>query len=257
MSPSWRSRLRITLSPGQARAVLVAGRPRQVEKTAVWHCPPSEEDSHPWQGALRALADAMPSFGVRGAPATVVLSNHFVRYALLPWSDQVTGAQERQALARILFEKHFGSQAAGWSIRLSDGAYGEASLASAVDPQLPDAILATCAAAGLKSPSIQPALMTVFNDHRRQLTAPNACLVVAEPGKLGLLAAHHGQCLAVRTMPFHGELAAELGPLVRRELLLAGLPLPARVYVHAPDQTSWPAVLASGLDLEPLQGVPA
>jgi hypothetical protein len=72
--------------------------------------------------------------------------------------------------------------------------------------------------------------------------------VVAEPGKLGLLMAGAGGWFAVRTLPLRQGLSQELEPLVRRELLLAGLPAPVRIYLHAPGET----LAAPGVDGLPL-----
>lgn len=246
MSLLWRKRLRIALAPDGVAAVLLArGRKPAVEKKLAWACRPGRSDTHPWQAAIRALSEGIGELQAKGADATIVLSNHFVRYALLPWSDQVTGAEERQAIARISFEKYFGSAAGGWSVRLSDDAYGRPSLASAVDMPLPEAIVQACHGAGLKPFSVQPYLMSVFNQYRRQLTAPNTCLVVAEPRRIGILMAGAGGWFAVRTLPLRQDFSQELVPLVRRELLLAGLPAPSRIYLHAPGGMTVPA--AEGL----------
>jgi hypothetical protein len=253
VSPLWRKRLRIALAPGSVGAVLMTcGRKPVVEKKLAWACTPEPSDTHPWQAAIRALSGGMGEMQAKGADATIVLSNHFVRYALLPWSEQVTRAEERQAMARISFERHFGRAAGGWAVRLSDDAYGKPSLASAVDVTLPEAIVQACDTAGLRPLSMQPYLMSVFNQYRRQLTAPNTCLVVAEPRKIGILMAGAGGWFAVRTLPLLGDLSQELAPLVRRELLLAGLQ-DAQIYLHAPDETGVAARIAGGLPFELLE----
>ena len=250
MSPLWRKRVRIALAPDGVAAVLMArGRKPAVEKKLAWACQPGPSDTQPWQAAVRALAEGIVELQAKGADATIVLSNHFVRYALLPWSDQVTGAEERQAMARISFERHFGGAAKGWSVRLSDDAYGKPSLASAVDMPLPEAIVQACNGAGLRPFSVQPYLMSVFNQYRRQLAVPNTCLVVAEPRKIGMLMAGADGWFAVRTLPLRDGLSQELLPLVRRELLLAGLPAPARIYLHAPGEVAAPMADGQPFDL--------
>jgi hypothetical protein len=246
VSPLWRKRLRIALAPDRVAAVLMArGRKSGVEKKLDWACRPDPSDTQPWQAALRALSGGIEELQAKGADASIVLSNHFVRYALLPWSDQITGAAERQAMARISFERHFGSAASGWAVRLSDDAYGKTALASAVDTTLPEALVQMCQNAGLGLSSVQPYLMSVFNQYRRQLAAPNTCLVVAEPHKLAILMAGAGGWFAVRTLPLRDGLSQELWPMVRRELLLAGLH-DARIYLHAPGEAGLAEAAAGG-----------
>ncbi|SFU62319.1 hypothetical protein SAMN05216350_103196 [Polaromonas sp. YR568] len=254
MSPLWRRRLCISLAPDAVAAVLMTrGRKPAIEKKLAWASKPDPSDTQPWHGAVRALAEGLGELEAKGADATIVLSNHFVRYALLPWSDQVTGAEERQAMARISFEKLFGSAAGGWAVRLSDDAYGKPSLASAVDMSLPDAIVQACHGAGVRPFSVQPYLMSVFNQYRKQLAAANTCLVVAEPRRVGLLMAGEDGWFAVRTLPLRNELSHELAPLLRRELLLAGLP-DARIYLHAPGEATAAGLPFESLDLAPLAG---
>ncbi len=53
---------------------------------------------------------------------TVVLSNHFVRYAVVPFDSAVSGASEEElALARFHFTKIHGERAKGWEVRMSEG----------------------------------------------------------------------------------------------------------------------------------------
>jgi len=56
-----------------------------VEKSTV-ACDPGF-GAQPWDGALAALKDCDTSLR-----ATVVLSNHFVRYAIVPWSEALDSA---------------------------------------------------------------------------------------------------------------------------------------------------------------------
>lgn len=235
MSLLWRKQLRIALAPDMVSAVLLApGRQGKVERKAVWPCRPVPLDTHPWEAALRTFSQNVAGLKAADADVSFVLSNHFVRYVLLPWSDQLTGAGEREAMAGIHFERHFGAAVGGWTVCLSDSGYGKASLASAVDAPLPVAIVHVCKAAKLSVGSVQPYLMSAFNHYRRGLTADSFCVAVAEDRRVGLLMAQAGEWHAVRNLPLRGPLTDQLLPIVNREILLAGLSAPARIYLHAP-----------------------
>ena len=131
----------------------------------------------PWQGAIEVLKGiAFPRSRV-----TVVLSNHFVRYALVPWSDALRTPAEEQAYLRHQFAKIHGERAKHWLLRASEASRGQARLASAVDAELIAAIKALFPkGAKAKLVSIQPALMHVFNAARRGLPDAGAWLVIAE-----------------------------------------------------------------------------
>jgi len=58
-----------------------------------------------------------------GKPAaTVILSNHFLRYALVPWRAELADAKEDLSFARHCFTKVYGKAAQQWKLRLSQEA---------------------------------------------------------------------------------------------------------------------------------------
>ena len=165
MSRLFPERLLVRLSPAEVQV----GAARQA-------CDPAF-GAEPWHGALEALKGiAWPRSRV-----TVVLSNHFVRYALVPWSDAIANAAEEQAYLRHHFAKIHGERAKGWQLRASEAPKGAPRLASAVDSALVDAIRAAFPKSGkAKLVSVQPALMYVFNRARHAVPTAGAWLVVAE-----------------------------------------------------------------------------
>ena len=165
MSHLFPERLLVRLSPAEVQV----GAVRQA-------CDPAF-GAEPWHGALEALKGvAWPRSRV-----TVVLSNHFVRYALVPWSDAIASPAEEQAYLRHHFAKIHGERAKGWQLRAGEAPKGAPRLASAVDSALVDAIRASFPKGGkAKLVSVQPALMYVFNRARDAVPRTGAWLVVAE-----------------------------------------------------------------------------
>src|SRR5262249_3590181 len=89
--------------------------------------------------ALSRLAEELARASAR---VTVVLSNHFARYALVPWSDGLRKAEEEAAFARYCFAKIHGERSKDWDLRLSPAPSGAARIASAVDAPLVQAVRA-------------------------------------------------------------------------------------------------------------------
>ena len=133
-----------------------------------------------WHGALEALRSM--AFG--RARVTVVLSSHFVRYAIVPWSDALGTPAEEDAYVRHHFAKVHGERAKGWLFRSSEGPRGAPRLASAIDRALLDAIKA-CFPKGGKARliSVQPQLMCKFNEWRSTIPPQGAWVVLAEPDR--------------------------------------------------------------------------
>ena len=87
---------------------------------------------------------------------TVVLSNHFARYTVVPPQVDAT-AEEELALARFHFAKIHGERARGWEVRISRAGDGPR-LACAIDASLLERLKA-CFPKGGKArlASVQPA----------------------------------------------------------------------------------------------------
>src|SRR5204862_252531 len=80
-------RILIALAPDSLALLRVSGgvRPRVSEKRTV-ACDPAA-GSQPWQGAVAGLHRLTEGTRDANAQVTVVLSNHFARFILVPWSE--------------------------------------------------------------------------------------------------------------------------------------------------------------------------
>jgi hypothetical protein len=143
----------------------------------------------PWQGALERLKE----MDLGSCRVTIELSSHFVRYALVPWSEALATPAEEEAYVRHHFAKIHGERAKPWAVRASEAAPGEPRLASAVDAALIEQLKRSFAGKKkAKLVSIQPALMRCFNAVRRTVPAGGAWLVLVEPGR-ACIALHGGR----------------------------------------------------------------
>jgi hypothetical protein len=151
-------------------------------------CDPAH-GAEPWHGALARLQETQ----LGRSRVTIELSSHFVRYALVPWSEALATPAEEEAYVRHHFARVHGERAKAWAVRATEAARGEPRLASAVDAALIDALKALFE----KKPaarlvSIQPALMSRFNAARGALPRTGAWLVIAEADR-ACIALHGGR----------------------------------------------------------------
>jgi hypothetical protein len=162
------------------------------------------------------------------ADFTVVLSNHFARYVVVP-PQEGASAEEEVALARFQFARIHGERSRGWEVRISR-AGGGPRLACAIDASLLERLKA-CFPKGGKArlASVQPALMAAYNALRRRIPREGAWLLLTEPGR---------SCLA-RVEPkgwgsVHNGHDADWERLIERERNRAGgAALPTVVLKHA------------------------
>jgi hypothetical protein len=191
----------------------------------------------PERRSLRlAPGDAVEGLQVEGGRVdlTVVLSNHFVRYALLPWSDSLDTPEEEEAFARHQFTRIYGERAAAWTFRCSEGAAGDARLASAIDTELLEKLRATFAQPPVRLVSVQPELMAVYNRHRKAVPAEGAWLVLLEPGRACIALRGPQGWLAVRNARLQADDAESWIAQLDQERRRVGGDTPALALLHAP-----------------------
>ncbi len=197
--PGLRERLLISLAPGELSWVRLSGglrglmQPHAGAKRTV----PVDAGfgARTWDGAIHALRTEAAQWQNDNVAVRIVLSNHFVRYALVPSSDGVSAGEEELALARFHFAKVHGDASRDWNIRLSPASGRRtARLACAVDNALVTA-LQQCFPRDRRPrlSSVQPLLMSVFNHAgSRAIPAKGAWLIMAEADR-ACVALHSGK----------------------------------------------------------------
>lgn len=254
MLPSWRNQLRVVLCPDKAIILgLGKGLRRKVEIQAILSCIPMP-DAPAWQPALSAFEQWLGANDTGKAEVTVVLSNHFVRYALMPFSEDVTSRAEEQTLAQILFESIYGDWAKQWQFQIGEGGYGEARLVAGVDSMLLNRIGDVMAAHSLRLRGVAPYLVSAFNRFHERIQEDSGLFAVAEPGQLAVIAFRSGQISGVRRVPLNGGLEELLPNLLQREMLTSGLDMETvPVYLHIAGQVDINLPTVAGMYVHLLQ----
>lgn len=233
MSPSWRDRWIAVLSPDRV-LLLRQGRGWRARPDVVAEAACATPTG---MGAAEALERLLASAAQGPADLTVVLSNHFVRYVLVPWRPEVSQRAELAAFAAICFDETFGPEPGGREIRCGRERAPSARVAAGVDADLLARLRAAAAASRLRLLSVQPYLTAVFDRVLRSLDRRDFMFLVAEPQRACLLVATGGCWRAVRSNAADASPESLTG-LLAREAQLAGLAddgMPP-IYVHAPGQ---------------------
>jgi hypothetical protein len=254
----WRDRVRIVLCPDRVITVHCKGglRPHIVAKQV--HRYSGSEPG--WQAALPVLQTALENPDWRNADATLIISNHFVRFLLLPWNDVSLNDAEKLSLLQHRFAEVYGEASATWEMRLSEGTFGSPSLASAVDLRLLEQLKGIFNASPLRLKSIQPYLMTAFNVCRRELGKEAAWFVLAEQGVFCVGSLDQGQWQSIRLRQTgNNDLTErdwfdEAMLVLEREMLLADKEInSSKVFVYAPEVPELPTIKRGLLAIHPLR----
>jgi hypothetical protein len=237
VSLSWRNRVRIALAPHRVSLVRLAHGtgPRANERKEVT-CVRSRA-ARGWNPALEALREMLDGGDRTRGSATVVLSNQFVRYLVLPWMAELVTQAEELEFARARYAKVFGEASRQWDILLNPAAPGQPRLTAAIDSGLLAALSAALACSRLQLTAVEPLLATRFNEARRRIDA-SAWLVIAEHGWLLMAWISRGQWHSVRSRPIHGAIVPLAQVLEQERLLLGAEDNDAKVHVWAEDEVA-------------------
>lgn len=242
MLPLWRDELRVVLAPEQVVLVRLVwaltrrGPVRRVAAKMVVDCAPAQPTARRYDAAINALAAELPRLLVRKTDAKVILSNHFMRYTLMPWSETLSDAAEELAYARHCFRQLYGAAAERWELRLSPERVGLPQLVSAVDMRFLAALHEVFVRNGVVLASIQPQLMAAYNNCRPSLQHRSAWFVLYEPGCLCLALLQDGRWTSVRTMRIGSDWRDTLALVLERETYLAESDIAIQaVYLWAPE----------------------
>jgi hypothetical protein len=187
--------------------------------------------------AVEALAGLLAQTEIGTGDLTLLLSNHFVRYLLVPWRAEVGSPLELAAFAEICCDQIFGSDGGRRILLTAREPAPSPRLAAVLDATLLESLRLVVAPSRLRLASIQPYLAAAFNRLRASFGHRDFIFVVAEPSRTCLLVSIGGCWSSVRASAGEDRPQA-LADLIEREAQLLGLAedgMPA-VFVHAPRQ---------------------
>lgn len=249
----WRDRVCIALCPDRLITVHYRSglQPRIVDKKVQYNYSAPEAG---WQATLTLLKATLNNPAWQNADATLIISNHFVHYLMLPWNDVVLTDAEKLSLLQHRFAEVYGEASATWELRLNEGSFGSPSLASAVDQGLLEQLKNIFNESPLRLKSIQPYLMTAFNTCRRKLGRDAAWFVLAEQGVFCIGLLRNGQWQSIRLRRTEGDWFDEAMLLLEREMLLAEKEYEgSKVFIYAPEIPVSSPIKRGTLLIYPLQ----
>jgi len=173
--------LRVFVAADRVAVVRTSGRfgsARRAQPLRTLHVEAGDDSGKAMLAALGGVFEE-----ARAKRVSVVLSNALVRYLVVPWSDRITSAEERNALARHAFTQVFGAAAAGWTFVVSPAGKETHTLAAAVDTSVLEGLRGAAGRSGARLRSVQPLLMAVYNHWRADVGREALSLLLLEPGR--------------------------------------------------------------------------
>ena len=233
MSPLWRDEIGIYLAPHKLALTRLA-RGVKPKSIGAAHCSNELADDTHWGAALGALDALLAKPEWQGAVARVVISDHWVRYAVVPYAAALSGTAECLAHARQVLTSIYGEIVSHWTLALADSRPGTAQLASAVPSSLVEELQAMLLRRKIPLRSLQPQLVSAFNHWRAQLPDGGAWFVSIEQGSLAAAHLRPGGWDRVHSVRIGADWTVELRRLQTFGRLAHAQAQEGRVYVDAP-----------------------
>lgn len=233
MSLSLREHVRVALTASRVDVVRV--RPRWRREAHEYHT--VAYDTAPGVNAenraVSALGAALEPVRGRARTCSIVVSNTYVRYVLLPWRHEIRDAQAREAYARACLARVYGACAAGWTLTLDEVTYGKPVVVCAIDRGLLESLRAAVFDCGMRLASVRPFFGAAFNRCRRHLRDAALWFAVVEPERVCLAHVVRRGLVHFTAQRAGVDLGGDLAAMMARESLLTGA-TPQRLYIFAP-----------------------
>lgn len=233
MSLLWRDEVGIYLSPWRVCLVRLSRGLRP--KVTAEHEQAIESSAHGgWAAASPVLEQCLSQPAWQGAHARIVLADHWVRYAVVPWEASLASADERLTHARQLLISIYGEVVSDWDLRLSETRPQCPRVVCAIPTALVSGLRAACETRALKVTSLQPQLIASYEIWRSRLPAGNAWFVTIEQGSLAAARICADGWDRVHSVRIGSDWARELKRLQTFGRLASQAPDEGSVYIDAP-----------------------
>lgn len=248
MSPSWRDRIGVSLAPGRVALLRFSrGWQPQLAQSEVAE---AEGDDASGSTAIRLLAALLTAEGMSRGDVSITVSSHYVRYAVLPWSDVVSD-EDWQALAQHQFRTVYGDGALDWATAIAWQGPERPVVACAMPKALLDMVHATVRGAGMRLRSVSPYFVAAFNFCRRRLPDDAFWFGVLESGRFTFGGVDKGMWASMASRRLGSGSTLRLTETLEQEVLGGdGTAARGRAFVFSPERELSPVADGTGWTLE-------
>lgn len=197
---------------------------------------------------VHCLRQAMSNKLWQGAMPTMIVSNSFARYTVIPWDIELAVASERQAYLQHFFNLAYGEQSKKWHLLMSEPVFGQAAIASGMNRDLLQALHNVFAESNVKIAAVYPQLMLAINQtlsevkkqslSRGKDDAFSFWLVAIQSGRVCLTLLENGGWRTVKNENIENDVSEQVSALIQRELVHCNLNFDAPVLVYWPESSS-------------------
>ncbi|MDI1308937.1 MAG: hypothetical protein PSV17_05830 [Methylotenera sp.] len=212
---------------------------------ATKHLAAKQMGDNDWQILANYLKPMLKSAKWQGAVPTVIVSNQFARYAVIPWSNELAVEDERQAYMQHCFNLAYGDATKAWDLRMSEPDFGQSAMASAINRGLLQVLHEVFAEADMKLAAVYPQLMLAINQTVSQIKknhliqsenkAVTFWLVAIQSERVCLTLFDDSGWRLVKNVGIETDVSEQLTALIQREIVNCNVKEDVPVLLYRPE----------------------
>jgi hypothetical protein len=251
VSPLWRDRIHAFLAPGRVDLVrYFRGMKRRQPARHTAACG-QKPGLPPWETPLEQLREMLSD--AAGTELTVTLSNHFVRYAVIPAEAKIENPAELYAYAAFRMREIFGDKAATWELGVSKWDPSSGGICAAMERDLLERLQALAVDQKVELKGAAPYLADAIDQWCARFDRKKAWFALVETGRFCVASLRDGawQRISSRRILYSAE-DELLATLEQEAILFSGgkdpveqvvLFAPEHPRLALPSDCGWRAVL--------------
>jgi len=196
-------------------------------------------ESQDWKILTKHLKQALNNTKWQGTMPTVIVSNQFARYAIIPWNTELAVEAERQAYMQHCFNLVYGEPAKAWDLRMSEPDFGKPAIASAIHLSLLTALHDVFAEAGMTLSAVYPQLMLAINqtisEVKKQKKALSFWLIAIQSERVCLTLLIDGGWRLVKNVSIEADVSTQVTALIQREIVNSNISDEMPVLLYWPE----------------------
>lgn len=252
MSQLWRDQIQVYLAPQRIDWVRLSHglKPVQTEKV-ILSCEHMPEQSI-WASPLQQL-EQLAQHAAK-TEMKVVVSNHFVRYVVLPPQSEISSPEEVYSYASFRMREIYGAQTDAWTLSVSNWDPIDGAICAAINRELLTGLEEITVRHGIKLIGVEPYLASAVDHWCQQLSGERTYFALVETGRLCVAVWLNGVWHSIRNQKILQSIPNELLAILDQEAILSGYKTSAeQVYVFSPEQPELAFPPDSGWQIIPIQ----
>ena len=179
---------------------------------------PSSDATEIWQQSCARLESLLATNKNKSnTPITILVGSDLVRFLMLPSQQVMMNKQEKAAYAAAAFQEIYGANASDWEIKQHENAPNQPSIVAAIDKNLIISVNQIAAKNHFKLNSLQPYVMTAFNQSTQYFSGADTYLAIVEMNRLTLIFIKSGRYQQLRSHVISDDWPADFKKILLRE----------------------------------------